>query len=54
MTRLLQTIFWSALIAFIIWDWQTSAPINPYLEAPAIALGSGQKSAGGHCSNTAR
>lgn len=53
-TLLLQIAFWLALAVFLIWDWNASKTINPLLEPPPIALGSGQKSLGGHCSNAAK
>lgn len=51
---LLQIAFWLALITFLLWDWGNSKAINPFLEPSPIALGSGQKSLSGHCSNAAK
>jgi hypothetical protein len=51
---LLQMAFWIALLAFLIWDWANSKAVNPLLEPAPIALGSGQKSLGGHCSNASK
>jgi len=45
-----QLLFWTALIAFLVWDFSVSAPIDLRQEPPLIAAGSGQASAGGHCS----
>jgi hypothetical protein len=45
-----QLLFWSALFAFLAWDFSVSAPIDLRLEPPLIAAGSGQASVGGHCS----
>jgi hypothetical protein len=50
----LQIVFWISLSVFLIWDWNASKPINILLEPPAISLGSGQKSIGGHCSNSSK
>ena len=50
--RQLQISFWVLLLIFLIWDWNTAKPINVFLEPPAVTMGSGQKSQGGHCSNT--
>lgn len=50
--RQLQISFWVLLLIFLIWDWNTAKPINIFLEPPAVTMGSGQKSQGGHCSNT--
>lgn len=42
-------VFWAVLIGFFVWDWYQSEPINLRLEAPIIAVGSGQAPSGGHC-----
>ncbi|MGD9942089.1 MAG: hypothetical protein AB7S98_02535 [Burkholderiaceae bacterium] len=47
-------VFWAALIGFIALDRQWSAPHDRFAEPPAIAMGSGQASAGGHCSGSTR
>ncbi len=44
-----QLWFWTALLAFLAWDFSNSAPIDLRQEPPLIAAGSGQASAGGHC-----
>ena len=49
-TALARWIFWCAIAAFLAWDWHHSAPVNLRLEPPLFAAGSGQPSAGGHCS----
>jgi len=43
--------FWLTLVAFFVWDWQASKPVNLRLEPPIIALGSGQAPSGGHCAS---
>jgi hypothetical protein len=45
-----QLLFWTALFAFLAWDFSVSAPIDLRQEPPLIAAGSGQASVGGHCS----
>jgi hypothetical protein len=45
-----QLFFWTTLIAFLVWDFARSAPVDLRQEPPLIAAGSGQSSAGGHCS----
>ncbi len=50
--RILQIGFWASLFIFLIWDWNTAKPVNVFLEPSAVAMGSGQKSQGGHCSNS--
>ncbi|UOD49618.1 hypothetical protein [Orrella daihaiensis] len=45
----LQWLFWLVLVAFLSWDWQISPQIDLRNEPPAIALGSGKASVGGHC-----
>ena len=42
-------VFWTVLIGFFVWDWQHAEPVNLRLEAPIIAIGSGQAPSGGHC-----
>ncbi|HHU94538.1 MAG TPA: hypothetical protein GXX62_05635 [Alcaligenaceae bacterium] len=42
-------IFWMILVCFFVWDWTQSQPVNLRLEAPIIAVGSGQAPSGGHC-----
>ena len=42
-------IFWLILVGFFVWDWAQSQPVNLRLEAPIIAVGSGQAPSGGHC-----
>lgn len=42
-------VFWVVLVGFFVWDWQTADPVNLRLEAPIIAIGSGQAPTGGHC-----
>ncbi|MBN9430314.1 MAG: hypothetical protein J0H09_27800 [Burkholderiales bacterium] len=55
MTRkMLALVFWVGLIGFIALDRQWSAPHDRFAEPAAIALGSGQASAGGHCSGSTR
>ena len=49
----LRTIFWCGLLAFLVWDWRYSSPIDMRLEPPLIAAGSGQAVSGGHCSMAA-
>ncbi|MBA4177790.1 MAG: hypothetical protein C0505_14725 [Leptothrix sp. (in: Bacteria)] len=49
-TRRRRAIFWALLLAFVAWDLQRSPPIDLWREPPLIAAGSGQVSAGGHCS----
>jgi hypothetical protein len=41
--------FWAVLVAFLAWDHARSPPIDLRFEAPLMAAGSGQASAGGHC-----
>ena len=43
--------FWAALAAFLAWDQLRAPPIDLRFEAPLIAAGSGQVSAGGHCAS---
>jgi hypothetical protein len=50
----LKLIFWIALVLFLIWDWNFFKPINLLSESPAFAIGSGQQSSGGHCSNSSK
>jgi hypothetical protein len=45
----LQAAFWIALVAFLAWDHVRSPRIDLRFEAPLLAAGSGQPSAGGHC-----
>ncbi|HLR17467.1 MAG TPA: hypothetical protein VK099_06290 [Alcanivoracaceae bacterium] len=47
-------VFWFVLIAFFVWDWQHSKPVNLRLEPPIIAIGSGQAPSGGHCASFAK
>lgn len=42
-------LFWTVLVGFFVWDWHNSEPVNLRLEAPVIAIGSGQAPSGGHC-----
>jgi hypothetical protein len=49
-TTRLQSIFWLLLLAFLSWDFVTSAPVDLRNEPPLIAAGSGQAATGGHCS----
>lgn len=42
-------VFWITLLGFLSWDWLQSPPVNLRLEAPIIAIGSGQAPSGGHC-----
>ena len=49
-TKRLQAVFWLTLLAFIAWDFSTSAPVDLRNEPPLIAAGSGQATSGGHCS----
>ena len=44
-----QLLFWTALFAFLAWDFSVSAPIDLRQEPPLIAAGSGKASVGGHC-----
>jgi hypothetical protein len=48
--RLRRAVFWLLLLAFVAWDLQRSPAIDLWREPPLIAAGSGQASAGGHCS----
>jgi len=48
--RLRRALFWALLLAFVAWDLQRSPAIDLWREPPLIAAGSGQASAGGHCS----
>ena len=45
-----RAVFWALLFAFVAWDLQRSPAIDRWREPPLIAAGSGQVSAGGHCS----
>jgi hypothetical protein len=45
-----QMVFWAGLLAFMVWDWSVSPPVDLRQEPPLIAAGSGQASSGGHCS----
>jgi hypothetical protein len=45
-----RAVFWSLMLAFIAWDLHRSPAIDLWREPPLIAAGSGQVSAGGHCS----
>ncbi|HHX36091.1 MAG TPA: hypothetical protein GX719_12560 [Gammaproteobacteria bacterium] len=49
MNKIRIVVFWTLLAGFFIWDWNSSQPINLRLEAPVIAIGSGQAPTGGHC-----
>ncbi|NLJ91451.1 MAG: hypothetical protein GX324_00110 [Aeromonadales bacterium] len=49
MSKLRILVFWGLLVGFFIWDWQQSPAVNLRLEAPIIAIGSGQAPSGGHC-----
>jgi hypothetical protein len=49
-TYRMQIVFWAGLLAFMVWDWSASPPIDLRQEPPLIAAGSGQASSGGHCS----
>ena len=49
MSKLRILVFWVLLVGFFVWDWQQSPPVNLRLEAPIIAIGSGQAPSGGHC-----
>lgn len=42
-------VFWTLLVGFFVWDWHNAEPVNLRLEAPVIAIGSGQAPSGGHC-----
>lgn len=44
------TVFWLVLVAFFVWDWDVSRPVDFRHEPPLIAAGSGQAPSGGHCS----
>lgn len=46
----LRTVFWTALLVFLAWDFHASPAIDLRFEAPLIASGSGQATQGGHCS----
>jgi hypothetical protein len=46
----LRTAFWVILVAFLVWDFLSSKPVDLRFEAPFIAAGSGQAVQGGHCS----
>lgn len=47
---MLRTAFWAILVAFLVWDFASSKPIDLRFEAPLIAAGSGAAIQGGHCS----
>lgn len=47
---MLRTGFWLLLVAFLVWDFHTSKPVDLRYEAPLIAAGSGLAVQGGHCS----
>lgn len=47
---ILRTGFWVVLVAFLVWDFHSSKPVDLRYEAPLIAAGSGQAAQGGHCS----
>jgi hypothetical protein len=49
-TAALRAIFWVGLLAFLVWDWSRSSPIDLRQEPPLVAAGSGQEVSGGHCS----
>lgn len=49
LTSLRVLVFWAFLLGFFVWDWHTAQPVNLRLEAPIIAIGSGQAPSGGHC-----
>jgi hypothetical protein len=46
----LRSAFWAVLIAFVVWDFNHSKPVDLRYEAPLIAAGSGVAVQGGHCS----
>lgn len=46
----LRAAFWALLVAFLVWDFAASKPVDLRYEAPLIAAGSGQAVQGGHCS----
>lgn len=46
----LRTTFWVLLVAFLVWDFASSRPVDLRFEAPLIAAGSGMAVQGGHCS----
>ena len=48
--RFRRALFWALLLAFVAWDLARSPPVDRWREPPLIAAGSGQVSAGGHCS----
>jgi hypothetical protein len=45
-----QAVFWIVLTVFLVWDFNTSEPLNLRNEPPLVAAGSGQVISGGHCS----
>lgn len=47
--QLRRWLFWLAAIAFVAWDFASSAPVNLRLEPPMITAGSGVPATGGHC-----
>ena len=49
-STVLRTTFWLILVAFVVWDFTHSKPIDLRFEAPLIAAGSGVAVQGGHCS----
>lgn len=49
MSKLRILVFWTLLVGFFVWDWHNAQPVNLRLEAPIIAIGSGQAPSGGHC-----
>lgn len=48
-TTVLRTVFWLALVSFLVWDFHTAKPVDLRFEAPLIAAGSGVAAQGGHC-----
>jgi hypothetical protein len=50
----MQTVFWLALLGFLVADWWTSPAVDLRQEPPLIAAGSGKAPSGGHCSMAPR
>lgn len=52
-TAALRAIFWAGLLAFLVWDWSRSSPVDLRQEPPLFAAGSGRAVSGGHCAMAA-
>lgn len=42
-------VFWTLLVAFVVYDWLRAPSRNRFDEPPPFALGSGPVSGAGHC-----